>query len=243
MRIPRVYIEKKITSEEVIPLSEDKTHHILRVLRLNVGDQLKLFDNSGFEYNASIIEKEKKTILIEVGERRSFEDKVKLEIILCLAVLHGSQMDFSIQKAVELGVKSVIPIISEFSNVKLAGNQMKNKMLHWEKIIIGAAEQCGRNILTNLQNPISFRDCINIENDSTKIILHPYVELTMSKINLKNNKIYLMIGPEGGFSNSEIQEAIDNSFIPINLGPRVLRTETAVVCSLGNAQQLWGDLN
>ena len=152
-------------------------------------------------------------------------------------------MDFSIQKAVELGVKVIIPIISEFSNVKLMGNRVDNKVTHWEKIIIGAAEQCGRNTLAELQSPMTFNESINLDNGSKKLILHPGVGQTMSKINIKNNKLVLMIGPEGGFSDAELQKALDNNYIPVNLGPRILRTETAVVCSLSNAQQLWGDLN
>jgi 16S rRNA (uracil1498-N3)-methyltransferase len=123
------------------------------------------------------------------------------------------------------------------------GNRVDNKITHWEKIIIGAAEQCGRNTLAELQSPTTFSESIHLDNDSKKLILHPGVGQTMSKINIKNNKLVLMIGPEGGFSDAELQKALDNNYIPVNLGPRILRTETAVVCSLSNAQQLWGDLN
>ena len=243
MRVPRVFIDQKVVSGESIFLSTDKTHHILHVLRLHVGDQIKLFNNSGFEFTAKIIEAKKKTIQVEVGESSQCENESPLEITLYLAVSRGPHMDFSIQKAVELGVKVIIPIISEFSNVKLMGNRVDNKVTHWEKIIIGAAEQCGRNTLVELQSPMTFNESINFDNDSKKLILHPGVGQTMSKINIKNNKLALMIGPEGGFSDAELQKALDNNYIPVNLGPRILRTETAVVCSLSNVQQLWGDLN
>ena len=152
-------------------------------------------------------------------------------------------MDFSIQKAVELGVNRIIPIISEFGNVKLTGSRADNKLSHWRKIMIGAAEQCGRNKLAELQSPIIFNECLNSDSTATKLILHPGVEKMMSKITIKNGRLILMIGPEGGFSELELQRASDNNYIPISLGPRVLRTETAVVCSLSNAQQLWGDLH
>ena len=243
MRVPRVFIDQKVVPGDSIFLSIDKTHHILHVLRLHVGDQVKLFNNSGFEFIAKIIEVKKKAIRVEVGESSQCENESPLEIALYLAVSRGPHMDFSIQKAVELGVKVIIPIISEFSNVKLMGNRVDNKVTHWEKIIIGAAEQCGRNTLVELQSPMTFNESINLDNGSKKLILHPGVGQTMSKINIKNNKLVLMIGPEGGFSDAELQKALDNNYIPVNLGPRILRTETAVVCSLSNAQQLWGDLN
>ena len=243
MRVPRVFIDQKVVSGEAIFLSTDKTHHILHVLRLQAGDQIQLFNNSGFEFKAKIIEAKKKAIQVEVGESSECENESPLEIALYLAVSRGPHMDFSIQKAVELGVKVIIPIISEFSNVKLMGHRVDNKIMHWKKIIIGAAEQCGRNTLAELQSPVSFNESINLHNDSKKLILHPDGEQTMSKINVKNNKLALMIGPEGGFNEAEFQKALDNNYIPVNLGPRILRTETAVVCSLSNAQQLWGDLN
>ena len=243
MRVPRVFIDQKVVSGEAIFLSTDKTHHILHVLRLQAGDQIQLFNNSGFEFKAKIIEAKKKAIQVEVGESSECENESPLEIALYLAVSRGPHMDFSIQKAVELGVKVIIPIISEFSNVKLMGHRVDNKMAHWKKIIIGAAEQCGRNTLAELQSPVTFNESINLHNDSKRLILHPNVGQTMSDININNNKLALMIGPEGGFNEAEFQKALDNNYIPVNLGPRILRTETAVVCSLSNAQQLWGDLN
>ena len=140
MRVPRVFIDQKVVSGESIFLSTDKAHHILHVLRLHAGDQIKLFDNSGVEFTAKIIEAKKKAIQVEVGESSQCENESPLEIALYLGVSRGPHMDFSIQKAVELGVKVIIPNISEFSNVKLMGNRVDNKITHWEKIIIGAAE-------------------------------------------------------------------------------------------------------
>ena len=243
MRIPRVFINQKIISSEIISLPEDKVHHITHVLRLRVGDQIKLFNNTGLEFRAEIIEATKKTIRVQVKDDGQLENESPLTITLCLAISRGSRMDFSIQKAVELGVTTIIPIISEFGNVKLTDNRTENKLSHWTKIIVGAAEQSGRNRLAELQSPITFNEWTNSESTATKLILHPGAEQTMSKINLQDDKLTLMIGAEGGFSDSEFQKALDNNYIPISLGPRILRTETAVVCSVSNAQQLWGDLN
>ena len=195
------------------------------------------------EFKAEITEVTKKVVRVQVKDVGQLKNESPLAITLCLAVSRGSHMDFSIQKAVELGVTAIIPIISEFGNVKLTDNRIDNKLLHWTKIIIGAAEQSGRNRLAELQSPVTFNEWINSESIATKLIIHPGAEQTMSKINLQDNKLTLMIGAEGGFSDLEFQKALDSNYIPVSLGPRILRTETAVACSVSNAQQLWGDLN
>ena len=243
MRVSRVFIEQKITTGDIISLPADKAHHLAHVIRLRVGDKIRLFDNSEFEFEADIIEVAKKVVRAEVKSSSQLNNESPLDITLCLAVSRGPHMDFSIQKAVELGVTTIIPIISEFGNVKLTDNRTDNKLSHWTKIIVGAAEQSGRNRLAELLSPITFNEWTNSESTATKLILHPGAEQTMSKINLQDDKLTLMIGAEGGFSDSEFQKALDNNYIPISLGPRILRTETAVVCSVSNAQQLWGDLN
>jgi 16S rRNA (uracil1498-N3)-methyltransferase len=243
MRIPRIFINQKVVSTATISLPEDKAHHIQHVLRLRVGDQIKLFNNSGLEFKAEITEVTKKVVRVQVKDVGQLKNESPLAITLCLAVSRGPHMDFSIQKAVELGVTAIIPIISEFGNVKLTDNRIDNKLLHWTKIIIGAAEQSGRNRLAELQSPVTFNEWINSESIATKLIIHPGAEQTMSKINLQDNKLTLMIGAEGGFSDLEFQKALDSNYIPVSLGPRILRTETAVACSVSNAQQLWGDLN
>ena len=243
MRIPRVYIDQKIISGEIISIPADKAHHVMHVLRLRVDDQLTLFNNSGFQFDSHVVEKGKKTIQIRVGEQRQNNKESSLDVTICLAVTRGQRMDFSIQKAVELGVRKIIPVISEFSNVKLVNNREDNKLIHWKKIIIGATEQCGRSILTELESPITFDESVGLFADTTKILLHPDAEQKMSEINIKNEKIIMMSGPEGGFSDDEFKKALDNNYTAVNVGPRVLRAETAVVCGLSIAQQLWGDLN
>ena len=243
MQVSRVFIEQKITTGDIISLPEDKAHHLAHVIRLRVGDKIKLFDNSGFEFEAEIIEITKKVVRVEVKNSNQQKNESPLDITLCLAVSRGQHMDFSIQKAVELGVRKIIPIISEFSNIKLVNNREDNKLIHWQKIIIGATEQCGRSILTELESPITFDESVGLFTDTTKILLHPGAEQKISEIDIKNGKIIIMSGPEGGFSDDEFKKALDNNYTAVNVGPRVLRAETAVVCGLSIAQQLWGDLN
>ena len=243
MRVPRVYIEEKIYSGEITSLSSDKAHHILHVLRLRVGDQVKLFDNSGLQFNTHIVETEKRAVHVKVEEQEECLGESPLDITLCLAVSKGQHMDFSIQKAVELGVKNITPIISEYSNVKLVGDRETNKLTHWKKIIVGATEQSGRGLLTKIESPVAFDETIESHDEVTKILLYPGAEKSMSDIEIKERKLILMVGSEGGFSDFEFQKAMDNNFVPVNVGPRILRAETAVVCGVSLAQQIWGDLN
>lgn len=242
MRIPRLFIDLPLSSGETVSIPRDKAHHLSHVLRMHVGDAINLFNNSGCEFDATIIALSKKNAQVEVKESRRIDNESTLKITLCLAVSRGQHMDYSIQKAVELGVNIIIPVMSEFSNVKLQGERVPNKMTHWQNIIISAAEQSGRNRLPQLLTPVSFTECLASDAVGSRLILHPGSQQAMPAIILDNNQLSLMIGPEGGFSEAEMNEAIEKETIPVSLGPRILRAETAVVCALSNAQQLWGDL-
>lgn len=243
MRIPRLYIDLPLSSGETVCLPRDKAHHLSHVLRMRADDAIRLFNNTGYEFDSTIIELTKKTAQVEIKEAHRVDNESPLKITLCLAIARGQHMDYSIQKAVELGVNKIVPVMSEFSNVKLQDDRVQSKMTHWQNIIINATEQCGRNRLTELMNPISFSECLTIDDLTSRLILHPGSKQAMSEIFVDNSQLILIIGPEGGFSSTEVNEAIEKNAIPVSLGPRILRAETAVVSALSNAQQLWGDLN
>ncbi len=243
MRVPRLFIDMPLTTGETINLPRDKAHHISNVLRMRIGDSIKLFNDSGDDYQSKIIEISKKSAQIGIGESIQIRNESPLAIDLCLAVARGQHMDFSLQKAVELGVKNIIPVISEFSNVKIQDDRVHNKLAHWRNIIINATEQCGRSYLTQIQTPMAFVEWLRMDATKPRLILHPESQQFMSNINLSDNELTLIIGPEGGFSDVEVKQAQESGCEPISLGPRILRTETAVICAVSNAQQLWGDLN
>jgi 16S rRNA (uracil1498-N3)-methyltransferase len=243
MRTPRLFIDMKLSSGETASLPDDKAHHLSHVLRMHSGDAIKLFNDSGYEFDSIIVRLTKKNAEVEIRESHRIDNESSLNITLYLAIARGQHMDFSIQKAVELGVNKIIPVMSEFSNVKLQASRVQNKRTHWRNIIINATEQCGRNRLTQLLDPVSFSECLASDESTTRLILHPGSQRAMSAITVDNNQLTLMVGPEGGFSDYEVNEAIEKDYIPVSLGPRILRTETAVVSALSNAQQLWGDLN
>ncbi len=243
MRIPRLYIDMSLSVGKTVTLPRDKAHHLSHVLRMHNGDVIKLFNNTGHEYDSVITTLTKKNAEVEITRSEQIKNESPLQVTLFLAIARGQHMDYSVQKAVELGVSKIIPIMSEFSNVKLQENRVQNKMTHWQNIIISATEQCGRSRLTELMTPVSFSECLDLNNSSIKLILHPGGQKNMPAIKLANNQLSLMIGPEGGFSDAEVDEAIKKETIAISLGPRILRAETAVVSAISNAQQLWGDLN
>jgi 16S rRNA (uracil1498-N3)-methyltransferase len=242
MRIPRIYIEQPLSSGDNILLPQDKAHHLSHVLRIRVGDVITLFNDTGKEFNATISQLTKKSTEVEITDIREINNESSLKIILCLAVSRGQHMDYSIQKAVELGVHTIVPVMSEYSNVKLQSERIQKKMTHWQSIIINATEQCGRVRITRLYEPVSFAECLDLSISKKRLILHPGTQQAMPAITLNSEALTLMIGPEGGFSHEEIDAAIAKETIPVNLGPRILRAETAVVTALSNAQQLWGDL-
>lgn len=243
MRIPRLFVEITLSLKETVTLSREKAHHIMHVLRMRTGEQITLFNNTGVEYKSRIIEITKKHTQLEVLESQQVENESPLSISLCLAIARSQHMDFSIQKAVELGVKNIIPLISEYSNVKIQRGREQNKMAHWQNIIISATEQSGRCRLTELKEPLLFDEWLMEEAFSERLILHPGSNKSLPAVKLKNSEVTLMIGPEGGFSEQEVEQAEEQGCTPVSLGPRILRTETAVVSAVSNAQQLWGDLN
>jgi len=243
MRIPRLYIDLAMSAGATVSLPRDKAHHLSHVLRMRTGDAIRLFNDTGYEFDSIIVDLTKKNADVEIKEALQINNESSLKITLCLAVARTQHMDFSIQKAVELGVNKIVPVMSEFSNVKLKGSRIQNKMTHWQNIIINAAEQCGRSRLTELVDPISFNECLALDQPSARLILHPGSSQALPDIAVDNKQLTLMVGSEGGFSDAEVNEAIGQDYIPVSMGPRILRTETAVVCAVSNAQQLWGDLN
>ena len=243
MRITRLYVDLTLSEGEVSSLPSDKAHHIINVLRTRLGEQICLFNNTEFEYLAKIVEITKRNVAVEIIESRHVNKESPLTINLCLAIARGQHMDFSIQKAVELGVKNIIPVISEFSNIKLQDSRKQNKMNHWQNIIISATEQCGRCKLTELQEPILFNEWMGLNSSGVKLILHPNSQHPLNSVEISNNEVTLIIGSEGGFSEQEIEKAIEAGCRRISLGPRILRTETAVVSAVSITQQICGDLN
>lgn len=243
MRVLRFYVPLTFTVGEHYTLPEDKVRHIVQVLRLSVGAEIVLFNGDGSEYLATLIEVSKKLARVTILTKSPTDRESPLMIHLLQGLSKGDRMDITIQKTVELGVSSIFPVGTARSNVKLTGERLAKKSAHWEKIIQSACEQSGRNILPELHSPSSLESALNqyASNPVLKLILHPFANKRLRDIDIKLGEVVLLIGPEGGFSEAELLLAEESGFLPLSLGPRVLRTETAPMAVIAGLQSRWGD--
>lgn len=237
MRLSRFFIDAPLAlGEHALP--EASAHYIGRVLRLAVGAAVQLFDGSGQEYRGELIEVSKKAVRVRLLETVSGMAESKLQIHLGQGLSRGERMDWAIQKATELGVTQITPIISERCEVRLKDERADKRLAHWRQIAISACEQCGRSVVPVIHPPQLLSDWLQIEAD-LKLVLHPVAEPLASHATPET--LAFLIGPEGGLNDAEVEQAKMTGFQPARLGPRVLRTETAPVVALSVAQQLWGD--
>ena len=239
MRISRVYHPESLTIDEDVLLVSSTALHVAKVLRLPAGSPLILFNGDGYDYLAEIKTLTKQQVTVSIKDSMKLNNESPLNLHLGQAISKSSKMDFAIQKAVELGVKEITPIISARCQIKLSNDRWQNKIDHWKKIIISACEQSGRSFIPTLNQPTEFTHWLGSCHADLKLILNPHTE---KKLNQQvAHSIALLIGPEGGFSEEEIKLAITNQFQSIQLGPRILRTETAALAAIANLQQKFGD--
>jgi 16S rRNA (uracil1498-N3)-methyltransferase len=214
----------------------------MRVLRLRDGDSLTLFDGRGGEYGARISGLRKDSVQVDVLEHREAERESALNLTLAQGISRGERMDWVMQKATELGVTRIIPVITERTMVKLDERQSEKKLQHWRGIAIAACEQCGRNRVPEVAAPIAYYDVIRaIEPGATRILLSPAGTLRASELP-RSHHIAMLIGPEGGLSENEQDAAVAAGFQQVRMGPRVLRTETAAIAALTVLQHDFGDI-
>ncbi|MGX9419254.1 16S rRNA (uracil(1498)-N(3))-methyltransferase [Vibrio sp. RC27] len=242
MRIPRIYHPSLIDSQQQVSLSDDAVGHIGRVLRMGVGQAITLFDGSGREFNASLVEVSKKSIIAQIEQINERNVESPLDLHLGQVISRGDKMDFTIQKAVELGVNTITPLLSERCGVKLDQKRFDKKRQQWEKIIIGACEQCGRNSVPQIRPIMSLEDWCSETTEALKLNLHPRAQYSINTLPQPVNKVRLLVGPEGGLSDTEIAMTRNYHFEETLLGPRVLRTETAALTAITALQVRFGDL-
>lgn len=240
MRNPRIYTPQPLSADSTLALDEAASHHLARVLRFQLGQTLTLFNGDGSEYAATISAIDKRNVTVKIESANFIERESPLAIHLGIAISKGDRMDLVIQKAVELGVTSITPLISERVEVRLQGERAEKKLQHWQGIVIAACEQCMRNKLPQLNPITSLHDWIDREQSECKFVLHHRSETRFDEIK-KPQSVALLIGPEGGLSETEIAAAERKEFSSLRLGPRVLRTETAPLAALALIQFCWGD--
>ena len=239
----RFYSAEKLYLGALIPLSASAATHATRALRLNVGDKLKLFNGDGFDYSCELISIKKSEVIAKVLASDRIENESPLDIILLQGISSGDRMDYTIQKAVELGVRAIQPLSTERSVVKLNQERAQKRLEHWQNIVTSACEQSGRAFVPQLFPQVSLSNWLakNQQEDATRILLNPVGASKIADLNKPIGQIQLLIGAEGGLSQSEINTATSQGFESIILGPRILRTETAALTAIACMQNLWGD--
>lgn len=240
----RLYIESDLSENSEFELTGDRARYIGRVLRLAPDDEVTLFDGRGSEYPATILSIGKNSARLLISECVSRNVESSLAIHLLQGLSRGERMDFVMQKATELGVRRITPVITEFSVVKLEPKRAEKRLQHWRSIGASACEQSGRNILPLVDAPQALRNWLgeNIEAPGMRLILKPGGENSLRSVDKDVQQVVLLIGPEGGFSDSEYELAKSTGFCAIGFGPRILRTETAAMAAITALQTLYGDL-
>ncbi|MEI7841289.1 MAG: 16S rRNA (uracil(1498)-N(3))-methyltransferase [Methylococcaceae bacterium] len=240
MRISRLYTNAALQTGSAIQLDDDNAHYARSVLRLKNDAPIILFNGAGGEFVGKILEVSRKSVRVELEKHveRSVESNLKIQ--LGLGISRGDRMDFSVQKAVELGVTSITPLITERCVVQFKDEKKSQRWQHWQKIIQHAAEQSGRTVLPDFADVSVLNSWVTKQN-GLKVFLDPYAEKNLAQLSPENNSVTLLTGPEGGFSSAEREIAKAAGFIPVRLGARILRTETASLAALSAVQMLWGD--
>ena len=238
--IPRIHTFHAIQPGAEIELESQASTHLVRVLRMTEGDQLRLFNGDGNEYLAEISTAGKKSALVKVLKINSDQANVSFPMHLGQVISKGDRMDFTIQKATELGITDITPLWSERCDVKLKGDRLEKKLEHWQKVAISACEQSGRNVVPIIHPPKQAHQWAAEVAADHKLILHTRDQKPLSELS-NPQSIALLVGPEGGFTDDEVELCIQQGFSGLTLGPRILRTETAALAALSLFQYLWGD--
>lgn len=237
--MPRFYFPYPITPHTELTLPENITRHI-NVLRLRVGDDITLFNGDGAAYLAKLSVLEKRHAVCEIVFRQPENIESPLKIKLVQAISSGERMDFTIQKSVELGVVAIQPVMSTRSIVKLHGERADKRVLRWQEIAISACEQCGRNTVPEVLPIVSFEQYLKEKSDELHILMSLRHAKRLRDLPAPSH-LTLMIGAEGGWTESEENAAFKAGCTSITLGQRVLRTETASLAAIAAMQTLWGD--
>jgi 16S rRNA (uracil1498-N3)-methyltransferase len=237
MKHVRLYQNTSLQIDDEITLDKYTSHHLVKVLRFPVGQNFTLFNGDGMDYTSKVLEANKDCV-VKVLSKEKNSSESKLNLTLAQGIAKGEKMDFLMQKAVELGVNKIVPILSERCVVKLKGDKLTKRQSHWQKIVIGACEQSGRSVVPEVVNPISLDEFLDWPV-SNGFVLHHRSEHTLLDVD-SITEASILIGPEGGLSEAEIAQATDAGYQSLLLGSRVLRTETASLVAIANMQLLWG---
>ncbi|PKM13228.1 MAG: 16S rRNA (uracil(1498)-N(3))-methyltransferase [Gammaproteobacteria bacterium HGW-Gammaproteobacteria-3] len=240
MRVSRLYVSANLEACQTLTLDDEASHYVRTVLRLKKMAGIILFDGKGGEYSGTVTEASRNKVQVTLGKWTDRSVESPLNVTLGLAVSRGDRMDLAVQKSVELGVNAITPLLTERCVVQLKGDKAQQRLSHWRKIMQHATEQCGRTLLPTL-NPVTDLSGWLESRAGLKIFLDPLAETSLSTLTPTYDGVTLLSGPEGGFASHEREAAKAAGFIPVRLGHRILRAETAALAALSALQMLWGD--
>lgn len=242
MRCPRIFFPHDLRVGTSVSLDDRALHHAVHVLRLRAGDNLILFDGNGDEFRAILKQAGSKTADADILQQVERKPESPLQITLLQAVSRGERMDYTLQKAVELGVTSLQPLWTERTQVRLNGERLTRRLKHWNGVVIHACEQSGRTRLPTLHSPVVLHDALgNAHTMDLRLMLDPGGKSGLRRLISTVRSVAILAGPEGGLSDSEHALARQHDFLALRLGPRILRTETAALAAIAALQTTWGD--
>lgn len=241
MKLHRTYTPQPLEPGAEIELDPRASHRLGRVLRTHKGDEVVLFNGDGRDYAATVTAASRTAVSARVGTAAGVNNESPLRITLAQGIARGERMDYALQKAVELGVSGVQPLFCRRTEVKLAGERLYRRIDHWRGVIISACEQSGRAKLPDLHEPLKLDDWLAAPPEGPRLVLRPEGRTGLSGL-ARRDEVCLLIGPEGGLEPGEVESAEAADFLPVRLGPRILRTETAGPAALAVLQAMWGDM-
>ena len=242
MRTIRSFVDRPLAIGDVFPLLEATGNHLVRVLRLEVGDTCVLFNGDGHDYSAKLLSREKRGAAVEVVARTAVANESPLRIALIQGIARGERMDLILQKATELGVAAFFPASTDRTEVRLDAERADKKMAHWRGVLASACEQCGRATLPELAAPRALSDAVAADASAHRLMLDPEADTAIVDLALPADAtVTLAIGPEGGFSDRDRAMLNAGGFRGVRLGPRILRTETAGLAAIAALMALYGD--
>lgn len=242
MKSPRVYHPSRLQVGRDTTLDDAASHHLGRVLRMKAGDPVVLFDGTGGEYRGTIRGTERSGVRVRVESFDEIERESKLRVGLVQSVSAGERMEFTLQKAVELGVAWIQPIVTRRSKVRLEGERADKRAIHWQRVVNAACQQCGRNRVPEVRPLLEFTAWLaEPPGAKHRLVLQPEAPRRLSESGPIDDTVELLAGAEAGLADEEMDLVLQYGFVPVRLGPRVLRTETAGLAALAALQALWGD--
>jgi len=240
-RQSRIYTPQSLVSVNSIELTGPSSHHLTRVLRILKGDPIILFNGDGRDYSGEICEIHRQRVLVRLVDSQLAANESALNITLVQAISRGERMDYTLQKATELGVVCIQPVLSSRVGVRLKEDRMAKRLAHWQGVVISACEQSGRAVIPEVKKPLSLAQWLAVVDESPRLLLDPSADDKLSSISMTAKAVSILVGPEGGLTAAEIEEVSLRGVKAVSLGPRILRTETAGPAAIAVLQAVAGD--